>query len=196
MSTTCKSTLATGEPCNAPAINKCFSCRHHDPSHPHRTAQPRRRESEPLELPPLVDKGGVLTAVVEVIQAVSERRIKRSEGGTLLFGLQLAGSLMNQIDEEGAYPGDFAEPIEQEPRQPSQPSRPTQPSQPKQRTGPSASIQKSPGIPGIDFYRPTPQDDAEFLAIFETGNMEELVKQIAAKRDAWEEQRATGSLAR
>jgi hypothetical protein len=189
MSTTCKSTLATGEPCNAPAINKCFSCRHHDPSHPHKTAQPRRRESEPLELPPLVDKCGILSAVVEVVRAVSERRMKRSEGGTLLFGLQLAGSLMNQIDEEGAYPGDFAEPIEPA-------SEAALPSQSTQRTGPSASIQKSPGIPGIDFYRPTPQDDAEFLAIFETGNMEELVKQIAAKRDAWEEQRATGSLAR
>ena len=33
-------------------------------------------------------------------------------------------------------------------------------------------------------------------AIFETGNMEELVQQIAAKQDAWEEQRATGSLVR
>jgi hypothetical protein len=59
------------------------------------------RESEPLFLPPLIDKCAVLVAVSEVIHAASERRIKCSEARTLLIALKFVSRLMTEIDETG-----------------------------------------------------------------------------------------------
>jgi hypothetical protein len=99
MPTECTHTLDSGAKCQAPARTGSTFCHHHNPHarlDPHPT-----RESEPLALPPLLDKCAILVAVSEVIHAASERRIKCSEARTLLMALQFASRLMTEIDTEG-----------------------------------------------------------------------------------------------
>jgi hypothetical protein len=101
MSAECTHTLSSGQKCQAPARNGSTSCHHHTP-HAQLDPHPREtRESEPLPLPPLIDKCAILVAVSEVIHAASERRIKCSEARTLLLALKFASRLMTEIYEEG-----------------------------------------------------------------------------------------------
>jgi hypothetical protein len=107
MSTECTHTLASGAKCQAPALNGSSFCHHHNPRqlpdpHPRDTS-----ESEPLFLPPLLDKCSILVAVCEVIHAASERRIKCSEARTLLLGLKFASRLMTEIDQTGVSSSAF-----------------------------------------------------------------------------------------
>jgi hypothetical protein len=87
----CTHILASGQRCQAPARTGTGLCRHH---HPHKP----QREDRRFVLPPLSEPSSVLYAVTEVVQAMAERRIKRSEAATLLFGLRLTANLMNDID--------------------------------------------------------------------------------------------------
>jgi len=175
--TTCNSTLSNGEPCNAPALNNGACCRHHDPNRPHPQAQSRLRECQPLQLPPLHDKPGVFSAIVEVVHAISERRIKRSEGGTLLFGLQLASSLISELDQmalphlDGQYDGSSARRSAQE-----MVNSPEQIERLEQR-------RRSLKAAGNNSYVPTQQDMNGFMANFECANARKLAKIIAAKRE-------------
>ncbi|HTM17948.1 MAG TPA: hypothetical protein VL135_13625 [Terracidiphilus sp.] len=184
--TTCSHTLANGQPCNAPALNNCSTCRHHDPNRPHTEAQPRAREYQPLHLPPLVNKNGVLAAIAEVIHAISERRIKRSEGGTMLFGLQLASRLMTELDQMPLSEEEYAD---------------------ASANLPASELMNSPenlekleerratlAAAGNHWYVPSQEEMKGFMANFECANAEKLAKIIAAKRDAWERRRAASSL--
>ena len=102
MTTQCTHTLATGEPCNAPALNGGPFCRHHYPQLPlkdHKPAKQESRQSEPLILPTLLDKPSILKAVNEVIQALAAGRIKRSVADTLLSAIKFAGRLLTEIAE-------------------------------------------------------------------------------------------------
>lgn len=92
MSIQCTRLLASGQKCKAPAMKGAVLCRHH---HPHKPARQDRR----LVLPPLQDQSSVLYAATEIVQAIADRRIKRSDAATLLFGLQLAGNLMRDIEK-------------------------------------------------------------------------------------------------
>jgi hypothetical protein len=101
MSTECTHTLASGAKCQAPARTGSTFCHHHNPR-THLDPHPRETpESEPLMLPPLLDKCAILVAVTEIVHAASERRIKCSEARTLLMALQFASRLMTEIDTEG-----------------------------------------------------------------------------------------------
>ena len=53
-----------------------------------------------LKLPLLNSKNNLLVAVGEVLRAMAERRIKRSEADTFLCGLKFASRLMTEIDRE------------------------------------------------------------------------------------------------
>ena len=99
MPTECTHTLDSGANCKAPARTGSSFCHHHNPR-THLDPHPRQtRESEPLALPPLLDKCAILVAVNEVIQAASQRRIKCSEARTLLMALKFASRLMTEIDQ-------------------------------------------------------------------------------------------------
>jgi len=107
----CSHLLASGEKCQAPAVTGSSLCRHH---HPRKHA----KTTDPFSLPPFSDHSSLLVAISEVLQAITERRITRSEAGTLLFGLQMASRVMSGIDREidkarasGEY-GDYGEPLE------------------------------------------------------------------------------------
>ena len=83
MSHECTHVLPSGQKCKAPAVIGSTLCRHHRP-------RKRPAETSPFVLPEFNDSRSLLHAVSEVLQAVGSRRMKRSEAGTLLFGLQLA----------------------------------------------------------------------------------------------------------
>ena len=97
----CFQSLSSGQRCSAPAINGSKYCRHHDPQRPPRQIEEETRENEALSLPPLVDKPSVLAALNEVVQALAERRIKRSVAETLLSAIKLANRLLTEIAEAG-----------------------------------------------------------------------------------------------
>jgi len=98
MSTQCTHTLATGETCNAPAVSGTPHCRHHYPQSPLKEASPPVAEN--FALPPIQNKDGILAAIIEVLNAMADRRIKRSEAETFIHGLKFAARLMTEIDEE------------------------------------------------------------------------------------------------
>lgn len=160
MSTQCTHTLNSGEQCNAPALNGTAFCRHHDPGRTHKPAQPRHRESEPLELPDLCDKSAVLFSVNRVLQALAERRIKCSEAEVLINGLKLATKLMIVIEKEVAQysPGDFSH---------------------------TERVTPAPG----DVYEPTTEDLAEFTQTLEDGTPDQVLQQFKAKQASWVAQR-------
>jgi len=93
MRTECTHLLASSEKCQAPAVSGSSLCRHH---HPRNGAE----SHTPFSLPPFSDRSSLLFAISEVLHATSERRIKRSDAGTLLFGLQLASKVMSDIDND------------------------------------------------------------------------------------------------
>lgn len=89
----CAHLLASGQKCKAPAVSGSSLCRHHHPGK-------RTDEPAPFVMPPIQDQSGLLFAVTELLEAMSERRIKRSDAGTFLFGIQLAAKLMSDIDKD------------------------------------------------------------------------------------------------
>ena len=101
MTPNCSQPLSNGQRCSAPAINGSKFCRHHDPQRPPRPVEEKTRETEPLALPPLLDKPSILAALNEVLHALAEGRIKRSAADTLLSGIKLAHRLLNEIAEAG-----------------------------------------------------------------------------------------------
>jgi hypothetical protein len=119
MSTECTHTHESGHTCKSPAIRGTSLCFNHTP---HDKIKPRHpRECEPFELPDIYSKNGLLIAVVEVLNRLSMRRIKRSEADTLLFGLKFADRIMTSIDESipsyetGPNYAPSAQPDEEEP---------------------------------------------------------------------------------
>src|SRR5512146_166399 len=111
MTPQCIQAIANGQTCKAPAVNGSRFCRHHDLMARKEAELMAREESgskstdsEPLILPPLVDKPSILAALNVVLQALAEGRIKRSVADTLLSGIKLANRLVNEIAEAGLTP--------------------------------------------------------------------------------------------
>jgi len=100
MAPRCYQSLDNGQRCNAPAIHGSKFCRHHDPQRPKQAAA-ESRDSETLELPPLLDKPSMLVALNQVTQALAAGRIKRSVAATLLSCIKLANRLIAEIAEAG-----------------------------------------------------------------------------------------------
>jgi hypothetical protein len=93
MHTECSCLLASGEKCHAPAVAGSSLCRHHRP-------RKHAEQHTPLKLPHLNDRSSILFAISEVLHAVSEHRITRKDAGTLLFGLQMASTVVTEIYDE------------------------------------------------------------------------------------------------
>ena len=191
MSKNCNSTLASGDPCNAPATNNSSTCRHHGPGRPRENVRARSRQSEPLELPALNDKHGIFCAVIEVIHAVSQRRIKRSEGGTLLFGLQFASTLMNELDQMA--PSSHDPESDTNGYQCADPQLPLDPNQLSTDIAKLAEMNRKRQAEGHVFYTPGPDDERELMELFDKGRIEEYMQLYLAKQEAWEKDRAKAS---
>lgn len=101
MAPRCYQSLDNGQRCSAPAIHGSRFCRHHDSQRPKQAAA-ESRDSEPLELPPLLDKPSMLVALNQVAQALAAGRIKRSVAATLLSCIKLANRLITEIAEAGS----------------------------------------------------------------------------------------------
>lgn len=102
MAPRCYQSLDNGQRCNAPAIHGSRFCRHHDSQRVSlKEPKPKATESEPLNLPPLVDKPSMLAALNIVALALAEGRIKRSVAHTLISAIKLADRLLTEITEAG-----------------------------------------------------------------------------------------------
>ena len=97
----CLQALDNGRQCKAPAVDGSRFCRHHDPHRP-KQGNAEARDTEPLDLPPLLDRPSMLVALNQVAQALAANRIKRSVAGTLLSCIKLASRLVTEIGEAGA----------------------------------------------------------------------------------------------
>jgi len=75
-------------------------CRHHYPQLPLKDPKPSPPVADNFTLPPIRDKACILAAIIEVLNAMADRRIKRSEAETFIHGLKFAARLMTEIDEE------------------------------------------------------------------------------------------------
>lgn len=106
MTPQCLQSLDNGQQCTAPAISGSKFCRHHDPHRPQKEPKEKSSETEPLILPPLLDKPSILVALNEVMLALAEGRIKRSVADTLLSIIKLANRLLTEIADAGleVYP--------------------------------------------------------------------------------------------
>ena len=96
--THCLQALDNGEQCKAPAVDGSRFCRHHDP---HRDLNEERklklRQKQPFSLPDFNDNAGIVVAIKAVLNAMADRRIKRSEADTFVHGLKFAARLLSLI---------------------------------------------------------------------------------------------------
>src|SRR4029079_3087060 len=95
----CLQNLENGTRCNAFAPETSKYCRHHDPQLPAKPAKEESAEMEPLHLPLIIDMPQALPAGNMVLQAMGERRIKRSVAGTFLSGIKLASRVLTEMAE-------------------------------------------------------------------------------------------------
>jgi len=175
MPTPCTHILPSGQKCNAPALNGGSLCRHHRPRK--RSDRSLPIESAPFVLPVFEDSRGLLRAVTDVLNAMSERRIKRSEGGTFLFGLQIASRLISDLASgcppTGACfdsPSDLRRPAEEEfSREPRQESFAGDPQ---------------------NFHEPTIEEAEQFLAAMQSSTVEQALDEWEAKQTARARERA------
>ena len=98
----CLQALDNGRQCKAPAVDGSRFCRHHDPqSNLDEERQLKLRQKQPFSLPDFNDNPGVVIAVKAVLNALAERRIKRSEADTFMHGLKFVAKLMTEIQLAG-----------------------------------------------------------------------------------------------
>ena len=103
--TQCLQSLMNGERCQAPAVNGTLFCRHHDPQKEIEYERKlKQRQTEPFQLPDFDDKRGLFIAIKSVLHAFSDRKIKRSEAETYLYGLKMADKVMTALDEAAHSP--------------------------------------------------------------------------------------------
>jgi hypothetical protein len=161
MPTECTHTLASGAKCQAPSRTGGSFCHHHTPR-THLDPHPREtRESEPLNLPPLLDKCAILVAVSEIVHAASERRIKCSEARTLLMALKFASRLMTEIDDTRFSSPTFESAPYSESTQQNTPLQPAQ------------SPQPAPGQP----HQPTASELDGFVRNLQKATFQQLHRQ-------------------
>ena len=115
--TQCLQSLMNGERCQAPAVNGTLFCRHHDPQKEIEYERKlKQRQTEPFQLPDFDDKRGLFVAIKSVLHAFSDRKIKRSEAETYLYGLKMADKVMTALDEAAHSPlADLFDAITQSP---------------------------------------------------------------------------------
>ena len=105
----CLQSLDNGQPCNAPQVNGSKFCRHHDPQRElEQERQMKLRQKQPFSLPDFNDNVGIVVTIKAVLNAMADRRIKRSEAETFLHGLKFAGRLIAEINQAGGT--SFADP--------------------------------------------------------------------------------------
>jgi hypothetical protein len=99
----CRHILPSGQKCKSPALRKRPFCYFHSHLRDRSDAPPPRPDT-PFVLPSLEDSRGLLVAVMEVLKAMGQGRIKRSEAATYLYGLQIAGQLVARIEKSTSDP--------------------------------------------------------------------------------------------
>jgi|1185.fasta_scaffold534716_1 hypothetical protein len=84
-----------GEPCGSPAVKKAHFC------HFHRTITPnRKKKKKAFELPVLEDNLAIQIAVTNVCRSVLEETLEPKRAATLLYGLQVASTVLKQMVKE------------------------------------------------------------------------------------------------
>jgi len=91
----CSHIMPSGAKCHSPALRGKAYCYFHVPGR--RNAQGQRRpRNKPLQIPALVDRGAIQTALSQVLNAIGSSKISTKAAGQLLFGLRIASDLANE----------------------------------------------------------------------------------------------------
>ncbi len=93
----CRHIKTDGVRCGSPALRDKPFCFFHDRMR-RRQLQPRRRKPD-LEFPVLEDASAVQVALMQVIQAIADRKLDSKTAGLLLYALQTASYNLKRIRE-------------------------------------------------------------------------------------------------
>ena len=92
----CRHILLSGHKCRAAALKGKAFCYHHLFSR--RLARTAPASSEPLVLPSIEEPSGVAAALNQVLRQHASNRMDRQKAQTLLYGLQIAASIVRKSD--------------------------------------------------------------------------------------------------
>jgi len=99
----CRHIMPSGARCHSPALREAPYCYFHARLH-RLTPRQLRFQDEPLELPPLEDRGAIQIALAQVLGALASSRLDPRRAGLMLYGLQIASktvpSLSRVLDSE------------------------------------------------------------------------------------------------
>ena len=181
----CTHILASGRKCKAPAVAGSSLCRHHRPR--------RHVELTRFVLPEFEDHRSLFRAISAVLHAASRRRIRRSEAGTYLFGLQLAARFMPHFSPlSEPVPAPIHHSNKPRPKSPSGSVPKKSPSGPVPNLFPAdaAAVHRSSGIqpprrpvegraPMV--YEATVEDADQFLATMQSSSIDDALDEWEAK---------------
>jgi hypothetical protein len=94
----CRHILHSGHKCRAAALTGKAFCFHHMCSR--RQARTALESADGLSLPPIEDASGVAAALSQVLRQVANNQMDRAKATTLLYGLQIAASVVNKSQYE------------------------------------------------------------------------------------------------
>ena len=93
----CRFIKANGLKCQSPALRGSPFCYFHVRTRVVVPRRPRRPKDEPVNLPVLSDRSGVLTIINEVLQGVASNTMSPRRAGSLLYALQMASQNLGGI---------------------------------------------------------------------------------------------------
>jgi outer membrane murein-binding lipoprotein Lpp len=96
----CRHIMPRGVKCQSPALKGKFYCYYHEKLHTY-TQDGTRVDRSPLCLPSIEDARGIQLALMQIMGSIATRRLDPREGGSLLYGLQLA---LQALDRVSALP--------------------------------------------------------------------------------------------
>jgi hypothetical protein len=94
----CRQIQSSGQKCKSPAVRNTSFCFFHGNVRKLADAPPPPQDT-PFVLPFIEDSRGILLAVNQTFQAMGQGRIKRSEAGTYLYGIQIAAKVIARIEQ-------------------------------------------------------------------------------------------------
>lgn len=98
----CRHILLSGHKCRGAALRGKAFCYHHMASR--RLARTIITAADPLLLPSIEDAAGLTTAINQVLRQYGSNHLDREKAGTLLYGLQVAASVL-RTSNNGEPPG-------------------------------------------------------------------------------------------
>ncbi len=101
----CRHVFTDGHRCASPCLrHEPFCYYHHTTRRPVENLPARRRRTATFVLPELEDRASIQLALFELLQRIASNDIDPKRAGHLLFGLQIATSLLPKVDPKKTQP--------------------------------------------------------------------------------------------